>query len=345
MARSEIRIGKQKIGENHPTFIVAELSCNHLQHYDLAEKTIESMAKSGANAVKLQAYTPESITLNSNSRDFLRPLEGTLWEGKNLHELYGNAYTPREWFAPLKEKANKLGMEFFSSAFSKVEIDFLERVGVPAHKIASYEITDTPLIGYAASKGRPMIIATGLATENDLEKAIQACESQVNDELILLKCTSAYPTPNEEANLRTIPDLASRYGVIAGLSDHTRGIVAPIVSVALGADIIEKHFILDRELKYPNGEYSFDREFSLEPSEFSEMVKGIRTAEEVLGKVTYELSISQKKSRELSPSLYIVKDVCAGEEFTERNLRSIRPSYGMHPENLPNILGKRATRD
>ena len=340
----ELKIGNRKIGENHPAFIIAELSCNHLQDYELAVKTIKAMKESGADAVKLQAYTPDTITLDSDREDF-QIKQGTLWDGQTLYNLYKKAYTPWDWIPKLKKLAEEIGMICFSSEFDKSAVDFLEELDVPIHKIASFEITDIPLIKYAASKGKPIIISTGIAELSDIEKAVEACKSVNNEQIILLKCTSAYPAPYEEVNLRTIPDLAKRFNVLAGLSDHTLGISVPIAAVALGAKIIEKHFILNRNLKYKNGEFSPDVAFSLEPKEFKEMVESVRQAEKALGKVSYELSEKVKKSREFSRSLYVAENIKKGEIFTENNVRSVRPGFGLHPENLEKILGKKASQN
>jgi len=348
MAR-EIEIAGRKIGPGHPAFIVAELSCNHLQDYRLAIETIEAMRKAGADAVKIQTYTPDTITLDSDSEDFVLK-QGSIWDGTRFHTLYQEGFTPWEWTANLKKEVEERGMIFFSSPFDKTAVDHLEEVGVPVYKIASFEITDIPLIKYAASKGKPIIISTGVSELGDLEKAVEACRSVGNDQIALLKCTSAYPAPYEDANLRTIPDLAKRFDVVSGLSDHTHGIAVPIAAVSLGASIIEKHFIIDRDIQYskkrfPDGKYSNDREFSLEPVEFKEMVKNVRRAERALGEINYDLKGASKNSREFARSLYIAEDMVAGEIYTEKNVRSVRPGFGMHPERLPEILGKRATRD
>jgi pseudaminic acid synthase len=340
----EIQIGNKKIGLGQPTFIIAELSCNHLQDYDLAVKTIEAMKDAGADAVKLQTYTPDTITLDSDNEDF-QIKQGTLWDGQTLHSLYQKTYTPWEWTHKLKKHAEDLGMILFSAPFDKSAVDFLEALDIPAYKIASPEITDIPLIKYAASKGKPMIISTGIAIQEDIEKAVEACRSVGNNQIALLKCTSSYPTPYEEANLRTIPDLAERFGVVSGLSDHTNGITSPVTATALGASIIEKHFILDRNLKDKNGEYSADKEFSLNPYEFKSMADSVRQAEKALGKSSYDLSEKSKKSREFSRSLYIAEDVEKGDTFTEKNVRSVRPGFGLHPENLEKIFGKKANKD
>lgn len=336
--QTEIQIGNKKVGGNNPPFVIAELSCNHLQDFDLAVKTIHAMKESGADAVKSQVYTPDTITINSDKPDF-QIKQGTIWDGQTLHGLYQKAYTPWDWFPKLKKLANDLGMEFFASAFDKTAVELLEEINVPAYKVASFEITDIPLIKHMASKGKPMIISTGIARKEDIEKAINACKSAGNEQIVLLKCTSAYPAPFEEANLRTIPDLAERFGVLSGLSDHTLGISASVAATALGATVIEKHFILDRKMGGP------DAPFSLEPEEFKSMVESVHNARKALGTVNYELTEKAKKGREFSRSLYVVKDMKAGEEFTEENVKSIRPGFGMHPENLDKILGKKASCD
>ena len=334
----EIKIANKSVGEGHSVFIVAEMSANHLQKFDLAVKIIKEAKRVGADAVKLQTYTPDTITIDSD-KEYFRIKQGTLWDGKTFYELYKEAYTPWEWQPRLKEIAEEEGLILFSTPFDKTAVDFLEEMGVPAYKVASFEITDIPLIEYIASKGKPVIISTGIATLSDIEEAVNACRRVGNDQIILLKCTSAYPTPIEEANLRTIPNLAETFGVLSGLSDHTLGISVPIAAVALGAVMIEKHFTLDRSLGGP------DAAFSLEPDEFAQMVKHVREVEKALGKITYELTEKQKKGREFARSLFVVKDMKKGEIFTEENVRSIRPGYGLPPKYLKDVLGKKATKD
>jgi len=312
----EINITNRKIGNNNPVFIIAELSANHLQKFDLAVEMINAMKESGADAVKLQTYTPDTITIDSDN-EYFQIKQGTLWDGKTLYQLYQEAYTPWEWQPKLKEIAEDLGLICFSSPFDKTAVNFLQEMKVPAYKVASFEITDIPLIEYIASKGKPVIISTGIATLCDIEEAVNACRRMGNDQIALLKCTSAYPTPLEEVNLRTIPNLAETFKTVVGLSDHTLGISVPIASVALGAKIIEKHFILDRKLGGP------DAAFSLEPEEFKAMVKAIREVETALGEVRYELSEKTKKSKEFSRSFFVVRDIKAGEPLTEENVRSI----------------------
>jgi len=270
------------------------------------------------------------------------------WDGQSLYDLYKKAYTPWEWQPKLKEIAESEGLICFSSVFDKTAVDFLEEIDVPAYKIASFEITDIPLIEYVASKGKPVIISTGIATLSDIEEAVNACKRMGNNQVALLKCTSAYPAPLEEINLNTIPNLANTFKTVVGLSDHTLGISVPIASVALGACIIEKHLTLDRKLGGPDAAFSLEpaefKAFSLEPAEFKAMVKSVREVEKALGEVSYDLTEKMKKSREFSRSLFVVKDIKAGEVFTEENIRSIRPSYGLHPKYLKDILGKKSTQ-
>lgn len=320
------------------TFIIAELSCNHVQDLSIAKETIYAMKESGADAVKLQTYTAETMTIDSK-KDYFMIKQDSLWDGKNFYDLYKEAYTPWEWHYELKELAEKLGLVFFSAPFDKTSVDFLESLNVPIYKIASFEITDIPLIEYAASKGKPMIISTGIATLSDIEDAVNACRKVGNNDIILLKCTSAYPAPFEDMNLKTIPNLAQTFNCVVGLSDHSLGISIPISAISLGAKVIEKHFILSKDLP------SHDKEFSLDPQEFKNMVNEIRNVEKALGKVSYELTEKTKKSRDFSRSLFVVKDIKEGEIFTEENIRSIRPGYGLSPKYLKDILGKKSSSD
>ena len=331
----EFKIENRLIGDNHPVFIIAELSANHLQDFDLAVKTIKAMKDSGADAVKFQTYTPDTITINCDNQYFQIKQE-TLWDGKTLHQLYREAYTPWEWQPKLKEIAKDLGLLFFSSPFDKTAVDFLESMDIPAYKVASFEITDIPLIEYIASKGKPVIISTGIATLCDIEEAINTCKKKGNRQIALLKCTSAYPSPLEEVNLKTIPNLAETFRAVVGLSDHTLGISVPIAAASLGACIIEKHFILDRQLGGP------DAAFSLEPEEFKAMVTAIREVEKALGEISYDLTEKTKRSKELCRSLFVVRNMKAGEVFNEENVRSIRPGFGLHPRYLFDIYGKKA---
>jgi pseudaminic acid synthase len=317
-------------------FIIAELSGNHNHSYELAVKTIKAMKESGADAVKLQTYTPDTITLNSDKKYF-RITQGTIWDGLTLYNLYKQAYTPWDWFPKLQKLAEKIGLIFFSTPFDNSAVDFLENLNVPCYKIASYEINDIPLIRYVASKKKPMMISTGLAEERDIKEAISACHKEGNNNITLLKCTSEYPASFSEVNLLTIPDMIRRFNVNVGISDHTVGISVPIGAVSLGARVVEKHFILDRSLGGP------DATFSLEPSEFSQMVRGIRQIEDALGKVTYKLSPKAKIASQLGRSLFVSKDIKKGELFTLDNIRSVRPAFGLKPINIFKIIGKRAS--
>ncbi len=326
-----MKIGK--IDTNKQVFIIAELSANHSGNLQIAKDTIYAAKEAGADAIKLQTYTPDWMTIDCKKDDFIIK-GGTLWDGENYYELYKWAMTPLEWHKELFEYARSLEMEVFSSPFSKEAVDFLEVFNPSAYKIASFEITDYELVDYAASKGKPIIISTGIATIQDIQDVVEICKKR-NVDIALLKCTSAYPAPIDEINLKTIPNLKETFGVEVGFSDHTLGITAPIAAVTLGARIVEKHFILDNSLDSP------DKEFSLTPKEFKEMVKTIRDTEKMLGEVNYK----PKKGRQFSRSLYVVKDIKKGEKFTRENVRSIRPGYGLHPKYLPEILGKKACYD
>jgi pseudaminic acid synthase len=329
------KIGNKMVGGENPAFIIAELSANHGHDIEIAKKTIKAMKESGADAVKLQTYTADTITINS-SNDYFKIKQGTIWDGKNLHKLYEEAHTPWEWQPKLKKLAKELGLICFSSPFDSTAVDFLAKMNVPAYKIASFEITDIPLIEYIASKNKPVIISTGIAKLEDIREAIKACKRMGNDQIALLKCTSAYPAPYEEINLKTIPDMHKKFRAVIGLSDHSEGIEMPVAAVSLGAKIIEKHFILDRKIG------GADASFSLEPREFKAMVDAVRNTEKALGKITYELSEKSKKSREFSRSLFVVEDVEKGEELTKENIRSIRPAFGLAPKFYNTVIGKKA---
>lgn len=335
---NNIKIRNIEIGDNQPVFIVAELSANHNKIYENAVETIKVAREIGANAIKLQTYTPDTITINCNN-EYFRIKDGTLWDGKTLYELYEEAYTPWEWQPELKRIAEDLGLVFFSSPFDKTAVDFLEDLNVPLYKIASFEIFDIPLIKYIASKRKPIIISTGIASLSDLEDAISACRSEGNDQIILLKCTSSYPAPFEEANLVMIRDFKERFNVISGLSDHTLGIAVPIAAVVMGAKVIEKHFILDKSIG------GTDAAFSLDKNEFKNMVNAIREAEKALGSVNYKLSDKMKKNMIFSRSLFVVRDMKKGDMFSEKNVRSIRPGYGLAPKHIKEIIGKQATKN
>lgn len=315
------------------TFIVAELSANHNNDFVLARKTIQAMKESGADAVKFQTYTPDSLSLDYNNEYFGPKKEG-LWKGQRPYDVFKEGAMPWKWQLKLKKIAEDIGLICFSSPFDIVAVDFLEKMNVPAYKIGSYEISDVNLIEYVAKKQKPIIISTGVAEESDIEEAIKVCKKANNDEIILLKCTSAYPTPYEDVNLRSIPFLRNRFKIPVGLSDHTLGQVVPVAAVTLGAIMVEKHFILDRNLG------GIDSVFSMEPKEFKEMVKMIRITERALGESTYRLTEQAKKSRSSARSLFIVEDVKRGEKVTEKNIRSIRPGAGLHPRFYKKIIGQ-----
>lgn len=326
------------VGQGHPTYFVAELSANHGQDFDLAVKLVEAARDAGADAIKLQTYTPETLTIKSDKEPFLIA-GGTLWDGQTLFDLYSRSYTPWEWQPGLKAVAEELGLELFSTAFDPSAVDFLEEMGVPAHKVASFEVVDIPLIEKMAQTGKPLIISTGMATLAEIDEAVRAARRAGAKEVALLKCTSAYPASPEEMNLKTISHLSESFGVPVGLSDHTLGIAVPVAAVALGACIVEKHFTLSREAHGP------DSAFSLEPHEFKAMVEAVRTVESALGGVRYGVGEKEAKSSAYRRSLFVVEDVVAGEPFTEDKVRSIRPADGLPPKHLRDIIGRRAARD
>lgn len=326
-----------EIGNNR-TFIIAEMSANHLQNFDRAVEVIKAAKKAGADAVKLQTYTPDTITIDCDN-EYFQIKQETIWDGTTLHKLYQEAYTPWEWQPKLKKIAEEEGLVCFSSPFDNTSVDFLEEMNVGAYKIASFEITDIPFVEYIASKGKPVIMSTGIARLGDIQDAVDACRRVGNDKIALLKCTSSYPAPIGEANLRTIPNMQQTFNTVVGLSDHTMGSNVSIASIALGAKIIEKHFTLRRT------DGGADSKFSMEPEEFRVMVDGIREVEKALGDVTYDLTYKQLKSREHSRSLFITKDVKKGEIFTKDNVRSIRPGYGLETKYIKDILGKKARID
>ncbi len=334
----EIKIGYRLIGQDSPTFIVAEMSGNHRMDFDTAVKIMEAAKEAGADAVKIQTYTADTITLNCDAPCF-QITQGTLWDGITLHQLYEQAYTPWEWQPALKKKAEELGLLFFSSPFDHSSVDFLEEMDVPAYKIASFEINDIPLIKKIAGLGKPIILATGVAGLGDIELAVRTCREAGNEDVILLKCCSAYPTPYEDINLRTIPSLGETFGCITGLSDHSMGPAVAGAAVALGARVVEKHLTLRR------ADGGADAAFSMEPREFQEMVEHIRIIEKALGRVTYDLTPGQVREREHSRSLFVAEDMKAGDVFTPGNLRSVRPSCGLHTMYYEELLGKRIARD
>ncbi|ABK60979.1 pseudaminic acid synthase [Clostridium novyi] len=329
-------INNIKIGQNERTFIIAEMSANHMQDYERAVEIIKKAKWAGADAIKLQTYTPDTITLNCDN-EYFQIKQDTIWDGTTLYKLYQTAYTPWEWQPKLKKIAEELGLVFFSSPFDYTSVDFLEEIDVPAYKIASFEINDIPFIEYIASKGKPIIMSTGIARMGDIQDALDACRRMGNENIALLKCTSAYPSPLEDINLNTIPNIRETFNVVSGLSDHTMGHTVALGGVALGAKIVEKHLTLRRS------DGGADGKFSMEPEEFKAMVDAIRDLEKALGTITYDLTEKQKKSREHSRSLFIVRDIKEGEEFTEENVKSIRPGFGLETKYIKYILGKKAT--
>ena len=332
---NEFSIANRTIGVGQPSYIIAEMSANHGHSFEKAMEVIHAAKESGADAIKLQTYTPDTMTINSQRAEFLIG-KGTLWQGRNLYELYGEAYTPWEWQPKLKAEAEKLSMHCFSTPFDETAIDFLEKIEVPAHKIASFELVDTILLKKVAATGKPVIMSTGMASFEEITEAVQTLRANGCTQLALLKCTSAYPSPPEDMNLRTIPHMADCFELPVGLSDHTLGIAVPVAAVALGACIIEKHLTLQR------GDGGPDAAVSLEPHEFKTMVAAIRTAERALGKVSYQLSEKEHASRVFRRSLFVVKNMQAGEEFTRENVRSIRPGMGLPVKDLNRIVGKKS---
>lgn len=332
-----MKIGNFTINEHSPVFIIAELSANHNGSLEVALETVKAAKRAGADCIKLQTYTADTITLDCDKEDFV--IKGTIWDGKKLHSLYQEAYTPWEWHQAIYQAAAQEGLVCFSSPFDVTAVDFLEALHTPAYKIASFEITDIPLIAYVASKGKPIIISTGIAELEDIELAVKTCREVGNNDIALLKCTSSYPAPIEEANMVMVKDLAQRFGVVSGLSDHTMGATVPVVATVFGAKIIEKHFILDRAIGGP------DASFSMNEQEFTAMVKSVREAEKAVGKIDYALTEKQAKGKDFSRSLYIAEEVKQGEIFTEKNVRSVRPGFGLHPKFLKDIIGKTASKD
>ena len=324
--------------KNSEIFIIAELSANHNGRLETAIETVRAAKRTGVDAIKLQTYTADTLTLDIKTGDFIIN-SGTIWDGKSYYELYQEAYTPWEWHEELFRVAKEEGLVCFSSPFDKTAVDFLENLGNPIYKIASFEITDIPLIEYVASKGKPIIISTGIAEYEDIELAVKTCRDAGNNDITLLKCTSSYPAPVEEANLIMMQQFAKDFGVKVGLSDHTLGTTVPVVATALGASVIEKHFILDKSIGGP------DASFSLDEQEFTEMVMAVRNAEKAIGVIDYHLTDKQIKGRDFSRSLYVVKDIKEGEVITEEHVRSVRPGFGLHPKHYNDILGKHINKD
>ncbi len=331
-------INKTEINDNSSVYIIAELSANHEQNFDLAVRTIKAMKDAGADAVKLQTYSPDSLTLDSD-KPWFKTREDSLWAGQKMYDLYKKGETPWEWHPKLQKLAHDLEMDFFSSPFDFKGVELLESINVPVYKIASFEITDVPLIKKCAETGKPIIMSTGAATIEDIDLAVRTCLEAGNNQIALLKCTSAYPTPFDQVNLKQIPILQDRYKFIVGLSDHTLGIEIPIASVVMGAKIIEKHFVLSRD---GNG---LDKDFSLEPQEFKQMVIAVRNVEKALGNGSFELTKKMKTATRFRRSLFVSKDIKKGELLSENNVKSVRPGLGMHPQYYYDILGKKVNRD
>ena len=331
-----MQIGNYKIDKESKVFIIAELSANHNGSLETAIETIYAAKRAGADCIKLQTYTAETITIDCDKQDFI--IKDTIWHGRKLYDLYNEAYTPWEWHFKLFETARQIGLECFSSPFDKTSVDLLESLNTPAYKIASFEITDIPLIEYVASKGKPIIISTGIAELDDIQLAVDTCRKVGNSQIALLKCTSSYPAPINEANMIMVKDFTERFNVVSGLSDHTIGSIVPIVATTFGAKIIEKHFILDRSIGGP------DASFSMNEHEFFEMVKSIREAESAIGKVDFNLTEKQLKGKDFSRSLYFVNDLNEGDIITENDIKSIRPGFGIHPKHYYEIIGKKVMK-
>lgn len=332
---SSFLIGNRPIGPGHPTYMIAELSANHGQDFDLTVKIIHAMKEAGADAVKLQTYTADTMTIPSDKPPFVIG-GGTLWDGRTLHDLYQEAYMPWDWQPKLKEITDSLGMDFFSTPFDATAVDFLESMNVPVHKIASFELVDLPLLRKIAATRKPIIMSTGMSTLEEISEALDTLRAAGSGPVVLLKCTSAYPATPDEMDLATIQDMARRFETPVGLSDHTLGSTVAVAAVALGACVVEKHFTLSRATPGP------DSAFSMEPAEFRQMVDAIRITEQALGRVNYEVSAKEAKSRVFRRSLFAVEDIAAGEPFTDKNVRVIRPAHGLHPRHLDEVLAGRA---
>lgn len=332
-----LNIQGQKIGENQPAYIIAEMSANHAGSYERAKEIIHAAKEAGADCIKIQTYTPDTITMNCDNPYF--HIENGTWEGENLYHLYGKAYTPWEWQAGLKDEADKVGIDFLSTPFDKTAVDFLEEIGIGFYKIASFEVVDIPLIEYVASKGKPIIMSTGMASLAEIEDAVRTIRQAGNDQIALLRCASAYPAVTDEMNLATMKNMGEVFGVSVGLSDHSMGSVGAVTAVALGAKIIEKHFCLSRAIENP------DASFSMEPEEFAQMVRDIRQAELAIGSVSYGPTKQEESSVVFRKSIFVTEDIKKGETLTEKNIRVIRPGYGIAPKHYGEVLGQTALRD
>lgn len=329
-----VTVNGRNVGSGLPAYIIAEMSANHGHDFERAVKIMEAAQKAGADAIKIQTYTPDTLTIDCDNEYF--KIRGTLWEGRNLYDLYGEAYTPWNWQPRLKEVANSIGLDFFSTPFDESAVDFLEEMDVPAHKVASFEMVDLPLLRKIAGTGKPVIMSTGMASLEEIAESLDTLKASGCNDVVLLRCVSAYPAPPEEMNLKTIPFLHEKFGVPVGLSDHTLGSLSAVASIAVGACVVEKHFTLSREGGGP------DSAFSMEPDEFQIMVRDIRQVESSLGQVDFSLSAKQKESSVFRRSLFVVRDMAEGEAFTQENVRCIRPGYGLHSRHLPEVMGKKA---
>lgn len=332
-----IRVKKRLIGDNYPCYVIAEMSGNHAGDLNRAIEIIQAAKESGADCIKLQTYTPDTITINCSNEYF--QVKKDTWQGEKLYELYQKAYTPWEWQGRLKDVADEVGIDFLSTPFDRTAVDFLENLGVDFYKIASFELVDIPLIKYVASKGKPIILSTGMGSLGEIEEAVNTVQSQGNENICLLKCSSAYPAVPEDMNLKTIQNLKETFGIPAGLSDHSLGSIGAVTAVAMGANVIEKHFCISRNIENP------DASFSMEPSEFKTMVKDIRTAEKAMGKVSYQLSEKEANNKVFRKSIFVIKDIIQGEILNEENIRVIRPGYGLEPKYYDDIVGKKAAKD
>lgn len=332
-----ISVKNRLIGDNYPCYVIAEMSGNHAGDLNRAIEIIQSAKESGADCIKLQTYTPDTITINCSNEYF--QVKKDTWQGEKLYELYQKAYTPWEWQGRLKDEADKVGIDFLSTPFDRTAVDFLENLGVDFYKIASFELVDIPLIKYAAIKGKPIILSTGMGSLGEIEEAVNTIQSQGNENICLLKCSSAYPAVPEDMNLKTIQNLKETFGVPAGLSDHSLGSIGAVTAVAMGANVIEKHFCISRKIENP------DASFSMEPSEFKTMVEDIRTAEKAMGKVSYQLSEKEVNNKVFRKSIFVIKDIFQGEILNEENIRIIRPGYGLEPKYYDEIVGKKAAKD
>ena len=325
------------IGEGEPTYIIAEMSANHAGSFERAKEIIHAAKEAGADCIKVQTYTPDTLTIDSN-KEYFKIKNGT-WDGENLYNLYKKAYTPWEWQSELKEEAESIGLDFFSTPYEETAVDFLEDLGVDFYKVASFGITHIPFLKYLAAKGKPIIMSTGMATLGEIEEAVKTIKNHGNDQIALLKCSSTYPAVPEDMNLKTLPHLKETFDVPGGLSDHTLGSVSAVAAVAMGADIVEKHLCISRDIKNP------DASFSMEPDEFKEMVDKIRTTEKAIGEISYELSDKEKNSRVFRRSIFVVEDIKEGQKFTKENTRVIRPGFGLKPKYFPKVLGKKASEN